>query len=268
MLSSDLGFEVIPFPSAERSVLAHVPRDVPLTVTVSATTGQDATLDLADRLAGHGYRVAPHLSAQLVRDRAHLRGLVRRCGDAGITGVFVVGGDRRGGDPVFGNASSLLRAVHELDHGFLDVGIAGHPEGHPDVPVDELFAALAEKAPLATYVTTQMVFDPRPVLGWARELLRRGIDLPVRVGVPGAVSRSKLLRVSAGLGLGESAKFLTRHQNLFWRFLAPGGYRPDRIVGRLTPHLGGPDHRITGFHVFTFNDLGPTEEWRRRTRIR
>jgi methylenetetrahydrofolate reductase (NADPH) len=260
----DLGFEVIPFKKTEQAVLEHVPTDVRLTVTASPAKGQDATIDLTVALVGHGYSVAPHLSAQQVRDRAHLADIVARCREAGITDVFVVGGDPTDEPTGFADAHALLVALHELDHGFTDIGIGGHPEGHPSAPTDVLFQALKDKAPLATHIKTQIVFDPKIILDWARELKRRGIDLPVHVGVPGAVTRQKLMRVSGGLGIGESAKFLKKQQNLFWRFFIPGGYSPNKIIKGLAPHIGKPDNAIEGFHVFTFNDLGPTEAWRQQ----
>ena len=261
---TDLGFEVIPFKKTEQAVLDHVPRDVALTVTASPAKGQDATVDLAVALAGHGYAVSPHLSARQVRDRAHLTDVLARCREAGITGVFVVGGDPGEEETGFADAHALLVAMHEIGHPFTDVGIGGHPEGHPDAPDELLYAALLAKAPLATHITTQIVFDPQVILRWARELVARGIDLPVHVGVPGAVTRQKLVRVSGGLGIGESAKFLKKQQGLLWRFFVPGGYSPDKIIRGLAPHLGRPDNHLEGFHVFTFNDLEPTEAWRRQ----
>ena len=262
---STMGYEVIPFKKTEQAVLDCVPKDVPLTVTASPAKGQDATVDLAVKLAGHGYTVAPHLSAQQVRDRAHLADIVARCREAGLTDVFVIGGDPTDTPTEFQHAHDLLVALHELDHPFTEIGIGGHPEGHPSVSEDVLFQALKDKADLATHIKTQIVFDPKVILTWARELKRRGIDLPVHVGVPGAVHRQKLLRVSGGLGIGESAKFLKKQQTLLWRFFVPGGYSPDKIIRGLAPHIGAPDNRIEGFHIFTFNDLGPTEAWRRRT---
>lgn len=261
-----LGYEVIPFKSTEEAVLAHVPTSVPLTVTASPAKGQDATIDLAVALAAHGYSVSPHLSAQQVRDRAHLAHIVAQCREAGITGAFVVGGDRTEIRTDFIDGVDLLRAVHELDHGFTEIGIGGHPEGHPEASDEILLQALKDKAPLATYITTQIVFDTKIILRWARAVKAAGIDLPIFVGVPGAIHRKKLLRVSAGLGIGQSANFLKKQQNLFWRFFIPGGYRPDKILAGLTPHLNKPDTSIAGFHVFTFNDLEPTERWRRRCR--
>ena len=259
-----LGYEVIPFKRTTEAVLTHVPTSVPLTVTVSPAKGQDVTVDLAVTLAGHGYSVAPHLSARLIRGQAQLADTIARCRAAGITGAFVVGGDPTDEPTEFRHAHDLLVALHELDHGFTDIGIGGHPEGHPDVSEELLFQALADKAPLATYIMTQIVFDPRAIVSWARKLKGHGIDLPVHVGLPGAVHRQKLLRVSSGLGLGESAKFLSRQQSLLWRFFVPGGYRPDKIINGLAPELSRPQTPFAGFHVFTFNDLGPTEAWRQR----
>jgi methylenetetrahydrofolate reductase (NADPH) len=260
-----LGYEVIPFKKTRDAVLANVSKDVPLTVTASPAKGQDATIDLAIQLAGDGYTVAPHLSARQVIDRAHLAAIVARCREAGIRRVFVIGGDRSGISTRFRDARDLLVALHELDHGFTDIGIGGHPEGHPEVPEKVLFGALKDKAPLATHIKTQIVFDPKVIARWAQELVRWGIGLPVHVGVPGVVSRQKLLRVSGGIGVGESAKFLRKQQSLLWRFFVPGGYNPDKIIKGLAPHFGGPDNHLAGFHVFTFNDLEPTEAWRQQS---
>jgi methylenetetrahydrofolate reductase (NADPH) len=76
------------------------------------------------------------------------------------------------------------------------------------------------------------------------------------------VSRQKLVRISAGLGLGQSARFLRKQHHLLWRLLLPGGYRPTRLARRLAaePTVGN----IRGLHIFTFNELHGTELWRRR----
>jgi methylenetetrahydrofolate reductase (NADPH) len=129
---------------------------------------------------------------------------------------------------------------------------------------DTLFQALKDTLPPAAHITTQIVFDPAVLPSWARERKNRGIDLQVHVGVPGAVHRQKRLRVSGGLGIGESAKFLEKQQTLLWRFFLPGGYSPDKIIKGLAPHIGKPDNGIEGFHVFTFNDREPTEAWRQQ----
>ena len=142
--------------------------------------------------------------------------------------------------------------------------ITASPAKGQDATIDLAVELTGDGYSVSPHLSAQQVRDPKIIARWARQLTRRGIDLPVYVGVPGAVTRQKLLRVSGGLGIGESAKFLKKQQSLLWRFFVPGGYRPDKIIRGLAPHLGEPDNHLAGFHVFTFNDLEPTEEWRQQ----
>jgi methylenetetrahydrofolate reductase (NADPH) len=256
-------YEVLPLRSTEDKVLADVPRDIALTVTTTEARGLGPTLDLAARLARHGYRVAPHLAARLVRDDAHLADIVGQLRDAGVEAAFVVGGDAP--EPVgrFTDALGLLEALGELGHPFRSIGIGGYPEGHGHIPDELIERALERKAPYADQIISQLCFHPATTTAWARAVRAGGVQLPIRVGIPGAVNRQKLVRISAGLGLGQSARFLAKQHSMFWRFFLPGGYSPNRLVERLAPEFGRPEHTLSGFHVFTFNELAGTEAWRR-----
>jgi methylenetetrahydrofolate reductase (NADPH) len=260
----DASYEVLPFRSAEEKVLAHVPVGVPLTVTTTEAKGLGPTVDLAVRLSRHGYRAAPHLAARNLRDEAQLTDLVAELREAGIDSVFVVGGDAAEPAGTFPDALSLLEALERIGHPFTSVGIGGYPEGHGRISDELIEAALERKAPHATQVLTQLCFDAGTTIAWARTAQARGVRLPIRVGIPGAINRQKLIRVSAGLGLGQSAKIISKQQGMLWRFFLPGGYSPDKLVERLTPAFGQDDNQLSGFHVFTFNELAATEAWRRR----
>lgn len=257
-------YEILPFRNTEAAVLAHVPRDVRLTITTTEAKGLSPTVDLAARLAGHGYSVAPHLAARQVRDDSHLADLMAQLREAGVDGVFVVGGDAPQPAGRFAEAGTLLEALEDAGHSFQHVGIGGYPEGHARIDDDALQRALVAKAPRATHLITQLCFDAATTSAWARRVAQSGIGLPIRVGLPGVVSRKKLVRISAGLGLGQSARFLAKQQSMLWRFFLPGGYRPDRLLDRLARDLGRPGNPIEGFHLFTFNELEKTEVWRRR----
>ncbi|GAY07977.1 methylenetetrahydrofolate reductase [Pseudonocardia sp. N23] len=182
------GYEVLPFPSAHDKVLAHVPREVPLTITTTEAKGLEPTLDLAVRLRAAGYRVSPHLAARLVRDKEHLVDIVDRLRDGGVDGVFVIGGDAA--EPVgdFPDALGLLEALGDIGHPFTTVGVGGYPEGHGAIPDAALAQALADKAPHATHVVTQLCFDAAATTRWARSTA-----LPVHVGVPGGYRADRLL---------------------------------------------------------------------------
>ena len=257
-------YEVIPLAGAEEQVLQHVPHGVTLTVTASPVKGLDDTLELAAKLAGHGYPVVPHLSARLVVDRAHLAELIARIDGLGIRDVFVVAGDADQPAGQFEGAAALLEAMHELDHPFAEIGITGYPESHPLIDDETTIAAMFEKARHATYIASQICFDSAVTVAWIDNVWARGTRLPILVGIPGVVPRAKLLRVSTRIGIGESLRYLRKHGDFVTRFLRPGGFSPDRLLAGLAPALADPEQKIAGFHIFTFNDLADTEAWRQR----
>jgi methylenetetrahydrofolate reductase (NADPH) len=255
-------YEVLPLRNAEESVVGHVPRDLPLTVTATEAKGLTPTIELAERLSGHGFTATPHLAARLVRDKAHLADIVARLRAAGVKSVFVIGGDAAEPAGTFTDALSLLEELEAGGHHFQHVGIGGYPEGHGHISAELIERALERKAPHATHIITQLCFHPSTTTAWARQVKLRGVDLPIRIGLPGAVTRQKLVRISAGLGLGQSARFLLKQHSMFWRFFLPHGYQPDRLIERLGPALGRPENNLQGFHLFTFNEVARTEAWR------
>ena len=254
-------YEVIPLEGIEDELLAHVPRDVKITVTVSPTKGLEPTLDLSERLAGHGYEVVPHLSARLVLDDGHLRWVLARLEAAGLREVFVVAGDAPRPAGPFSGAADLLRAMAEHGHDLGDIGITGYPESHPLIDDETTIRAMFEKAEFATYIVSQICFDARVTMQWIENVWARGTRLPIYVGIPGAVRTTRLVRASGRIGLGDSARFLRKHGTLLRRLLVPGTYSPDKIIHGLEPALEAP-HRVAGFHVFTFNEVEATERWR------
>ena len=246
-------YEVLPVDGIEERVLAHVPRDVKVTVTASPARGLDATLAVAERLSGHGYAVVPHLSARQVRDHAHVEDIVARLHAAGVREVFVPAGDAKEPGP-FHDAASLLRV---LAGRFDEVGITGYPESHRLIDDDTTIQAMFEKAPMATYIVSQICFDPAVIDSWIARVRARGTELPIWVGMPGIVDNAKLLRVSMKIGLGESARFLRAHR-AWLRRLVTRSFTPDPLLRRLT------SEDIAGVHFFTFNELERTERWRRK----
>jgi methylenetetrahydrofolate reductase (NADPH) len=255
-------YEVLPLRGAEESVVEHVPRTVPLTVTVTEAKGLTPPLELAERLSRHGFTVTPHLAARLVHDTSHLADVVARLHAADVDSVFVIGGDAAEPAGTFPDALSLLEELETVGHHFQHVGIGGYPEGHGHISAEVIERALERKAPHATHIITQLCFHAATTAAWARQVKLRGVDLPIRIGLPGAVTRQKLVRISAGLGLGQSARFLLKQHSMFWRFFLPHGYQPDRLIERLAPALGRPENNLQGFHLFTFNEVARTEAWR------
>ena len=256
-------FEILPTKGTEEQA-EHLPRDAKVAVTCSPTKGIESTLQFSERLLHRGFRVVPHIAARLVAGREHLEEILRWLDEHGLREIHVIGGDSR--EPVgpYASAFQLLAAMSRLEHGVEEVGIGGYPEGHPLMDGQELNRALMDKQPFASYIVTQLCFDADTILGWISGIRHNGIRLPVYVGLPGAVDRKKLLRVSLKVGVGDSVRFLRKQTGLIGMLLKPGGYSPDMLVERLAPYAGDEHYDIAGLHLYTFNQVERTEQWRQR----
>ena len=253
-------YEVLPTDDAEGLVLAHVPPEVRITVTASPRRGMEATIDLAGRLARQGYSVVPHLSARMIRDRSHLAEILAAVRAMGSKDVFVVAGDAREPAGEFPDSVSLLAAMG--DSGLHDIGVTGYPESHSFIDDDMTIQAMWDKRRAATYIVSNLCFDPRVVKRWVARVRRRKVELPIHIGMAGVADPARLMRVSTRIGVVDSARFLRGHSNWFLRLLQPGGYDPGRFLKALMPDLAAPDRKVAGIHVFTFNEIEPTERWR------
>ncbi|MFH8897842.1 5,10-methylenetetrahydrofolate reductase [Streptomyces coeruleorubidus] len=262
-LLDSVRYEVLPAKSTEDKVLAHVPRDVVVTVTASPVRGLEPTLALTGRLAGRGYRVVPHVPARLLRDDAHLKEVVDRLRAAGVDDVFVPAGDADPPAGTYAGALPVLRRLTELGRPFTRVGVTGYPESHPLIHDDVTVQAMWDKREHATYIVSNLCFDPRVLGRWIVRIRRRDVSLPVHVGVAGPVQRAKLLAMATRIGVGESTRFLARHPSWFLRFATPGGYSPERLLTPVLPDLTSPAAKVAGLHLFTFNQIAETERWRR-----
>jgi methylenetetrahydrofolate reductase (NADPH) len=200
--------------------------------------------------------------ARLLRDDAHLKDVVDRLREAGVDDVFVPAGDADPPAGAYHGALPVLRRLSELGSPFAHVGITGYPESHPLIHDDLTIQAMWDKRAYATYIVSNLCFDPRVLGDWVGRIRRRDITLPVHVGVAGPVQRAKLLSMAAKIGVGESTRFLTKHASWFLRFATPGGYSPERLLARSAGALSSPSAGVAGLHLFTFNQIAETERWR------
>jgi len=257
-------YEVLPTAKIEAAVVDSVPRDVTLTVTASPAKGIGATLDLTERLIGHGYLVVPHLAARMISGPAELEAIVTRLKGVGVDDVFCPAGDA---DPPAGEYTgsvAMLEHLTSMGRPFGRVGITGYPESHPAIEDDITIQSMWDKRVHGTYVVSNLCFDAATIHTWLKRMRRRGITLPVLIGLPGPVERAKLLSMATKIGVGQSVKFLSSHVSTFARIAAPGGYSPERFLQKSAGFLADETMNVTGLHVFTFNQVAETEAWRQQ----
>lgn len=183
-------YEVLPLPGIEEQVAEHVPTQATVTVTASPRRGIDATLATTERLVAAGFTVVPHLAARSMTDEVHVKEVLDEVVRLGVSEVFVIAGDADPPAGSFTGSLDLLMAMERLGYA-LRVGVAGYPETHPKIADDVTVQAMWDKRRHASYVVSQICFDPAVVVDWVERIRRRGVELPVYVGVPGPAAVTK-----------------------------------------------------------------------------
>ena len=253
--------EVIPVPKIEQK-LETISRDTHLAITCSPTKGVDETIELSEILVDMGFNVTPHIAAKCVTNESHLVLIVEKLQEKGIESIFVPGGDKPEPAGDFKNAYELLNCLNIIDHKIKNIGIAAHPEGHPDIEDEVLIEELQKKKNLATYIVTQMCFDAELLGDWLCDIKDRGIDLPVWVGLPGVIERGRLLRTSLRIGVGDSLRFLRKKTQVASELMKSSTYYPDRLVTDISEYEKINQTNLAGYHIYCFNQIEISENWR------
>ena len=254
--------EIFPTDSIEEKLDVLEPNAY-VAVTCSPSKGVEVTLDMSERIAARGFKVVPHIAAKMVRDKTHLREIMTRLNDMPIMSLFVPGGDATKPAGDYETALDLLRDIADFDHRFEDIGVAGHPEGHPSVSDEVLLQELIRKQEYSNYLVTQMCFDADIIGSWIRHIRDAGVTLPVWLGLPSVSSRSTLMKTSLRIGVGNSLRYLKNHSRTAARLMMSKDYRPDDLLHELAPYLADSELDIRGHHIYCFNQVEKAEQWRR-----
>lgn len=208
----------------------------------------------------------PHISARRLSSAAQLEEfLAALAADDVSDSVFLVGGDPSVPHGPFHEALDLIRSGLLERYGVRHVSVAGYPEGHPDISDSVLWSSLEDKATalraegLPGSVITQFGFDVDAVLRWIEETRRRGVDLPIRVGVPGPAGVRRLLRYATRFGIGTSAGIAKKYGLSITNLMGTAG--PDRFIHALAEQLQPEVHGEVKLHFYTFGGLQATSTW-------
>jgi len=263
---SDVTFDMLPAEGFEEA-LTHVPDGARIAVVLTPEVGIEPTVERTEQARELGYEVVPHVAPRFIEDRDELADIATRLTDAGVTDIFVPGGDRDEPLGEFASAYEMLLALEELGVSFEEVGITGYPTGHDSIDDATLMDAMDRKTPYATYLVTQLCFDAEAILSWIEGVRDRGIDLPVEVGIPGVMHYRRLMTLARKWGIAGPIGFIrktTGFASFLREFVGSGGkYRPTEMVETLAPYWGDSECDIRRLRLYTFNQTQDTESWRR-----
>jgi methylenetetrahydrofolate reductase (NADPH) len=215
-----------------------------------------------------GFTPVPHIAARELASREALDDfLARTRGEADVRRVLLIAGDVALAKGPF-RSSHDIRASGLLEtHGFGAVSVAGHPEGHPYLDPSGAFAMLwawanwGRERDIRVDIVTQFCFECAPILSFLDNLDRRGIALPVVIGLAGPASPATLTKFALRCGIGNSMRALRAQIGRYGRLLTDTG--PDEVVRGLKSAPRAATASVAGFHLFPFGGLRKSALWRR-----
>ena len=190
-----------------------------------------------------GLNPIPHFPARSIENDGQLKEYVVRCKDVGVKQVLVIGGSR---EPI----GSFDSSIQILETGYFEqmkIGIAGHPEGSPDISDSNLEKAMKDKKPYADYIVTQWLLDPQPIIDFISKQ-----SIPVYVGITGPIKITSLIKFANIVGAKNSINFLKSNFTKALDLLKPKD--PNDLIGKVKSHTDF-------FHIYTFGGLKETNKW-------
>jgi methylenetetrahydrofolate reductase (NADPH) len=212
-----------------------------------------------------GFEPIVHLSARRITSEAELdKYLSDITGKAGVKRVFIIAGDPPEPEGPYSTSLDIIETGLLEKYGIEIVGIGGHPEGHPNNTPAELWDWMERKIAairargMVPLVVTQFAFDDDAIVGWVKEMRGRGIDVPVRLGVPGPAGIKRLLGFAKRCGVGASASVMKKYGVSITNLIGSAG--PDKLVKSLDKGLTEEAGRVR-LHLYPFGALTASAEW-------
>ena len=197
----------------------------------------------AHELVKSGFNPVPHFPARSIKNLKELKDYVNRCKDGGVKQALVIGGSTQ---PIGDFHCSLQLLDTGLFEGF-KIGIAGHPDGSPDISDSDLEKAMIDKKPFADYIVTQWLLNADIISKFISKQ-----SLPVHVGITGPLKMSSLLKFANIVGAKNSLNFIKSNMTKAMDLLKPRD--PNDIIEKLK---GSTEN----FHIYTFGGLKETNKW-------
>jgi methylenetetrahydrofolate reductase (NADPH) len=256
-------------PRAIDDCKAHLPAGSDVYISMLPGQTYHATVSFAARLRAAGFNPVPHVAARNLASReAAAEYLARAVGEAGVTQVLVIAGDREHAAGPFESATQLMDSGLFAAHGIRCIGVAGYPEAHPRIPANRIIDTLLRKHELAQrqglelYVVSQFCFDAAAIEAWVQRISALGCGFPIRIGLAGPASIATLIKYAAICGVRASMRGLSSHSTSLVRMLTEAG--PEKIVRRLVRFAGTPEgSAIGGLHFYAFGSALRTVRWAR-----
>ncbi len=239
------------------------------TVFVTFLPGSDFrdTVACVKRLFAEGMKPVPHFAARSIPSKAFFEENLKILqGEAQVDEALLIGGGVDNPVGEFSSSMEVLRTDLFQQYGIKKLGVAGHPEGSPDIPPADVTSALLEKNAYAKehgmemYITTQFCFEAEPIIAWDKKIRAEGNELPIHIGIPGLATIKTLIAHATHCGIGPSMRVLTRQAANIAKLMTTR--MPDKLTRDLANYQANdPECGINLCHLYPLGGMKKSAAW-------
>ncbi len=243
-----------------------VPKINNVYVTYLPDDNMNKVTETAKKLTIEGYTVIPHLPARTIENKEQLERYIKVLSEeCGCSKILVIGG----GGKQAGEITSSIEIL-ETDllskYNFKEVGLAGHPEGNPDIKQTDLDRAIIEKnnfskkTDFKMYLATQFFFEAKSLKNWEIHLKSLNNNLEIHAGVPGPATLKTLISYAHSCGIGNSIRFLSKQALNITKLATTRS--PDKLIFDLASYqVENPETKLKKIHFYAFGGIKKTSDW-------
>ncbi len=262
--------EILPSESAKiDDYRDHLPKGTRVFIGLIPDVAPSDVVAVAKKLRDQEMVPVPHIPARRIKDLDMLDRYIRDLEILDVKQLLSIGGDPNPPEGAFESTLDVLKTKVYEKHNISEVGIAFHPEGHPAVDANIISESINQKLSycyknsLNPFLISQFIVSADPLISWYENSSHdKSKDTPIRAGLPGLVSPTKLYKFAKQCGVKASIIGLMKHTKTMKKLVSVS--TPNHTILDMAAYNVKVDKKVfDSIHILPFGTFTRSAQWAR-----
>ncbi len=243
-----------------------LPKNTSVYITYLPNENYKNIIKTAKKIKDQGFEPIPHLPARTIENFSEVEKYLGMLSEvSGAKKILIIGGSGSQNGNISSSMEVLQTGLIDKFH-FKEIGLAGHPEGSPDINNKELDKAIIDKNKFATntqaklYFVTQFFFEASSFIEWEKHLEELGNKIDIHAGLPGPANILTLINFAKSCGIKNSINFLSKQALKISKLASTKA--PGKLIYELSKYKHSKTNsKLTKLHFYPFGGIKKTSRW-------
>ncbi|PPR47339.1 MAG: hypothetical protein CFH19_00588 [Alphaproteobacteria bacterium MarineAlpha5_Bin9] len=235
-------------------------------VTFLPNENSKNVIQTCKKINEEGLNAIPHLPARNIENNEELNTFIASLSEiAGCKKILLIAGSGKKKGSI-GSSIEVLETGFLSKYNFVQVGVAGHPDGSIDISKKELDDAIISKNKIAKdvdykiYIVTQFFFEIASFIKWEKHINKIGNQLDIHAGIPGPATLKTLISYAKSCGISNSIRFLSKQAFNLSKLATTNC--PDKLITELSIYKDENSlTKLKKIHMYPFGGIKKTSNW-------